>query len=1321
MAEDNSFNPEAAARESANSFTGKNTSEQDSGDSPSYIGGFVKSALSAIPESFGAPPMAGVPEFRQENPAGGLLSNLTGAAVPFAGAAKLAETIPAYKGFVEGAEAMGKGPVSKGALKSAATYAPLNAAQAAGQLSQGEDQKNVGTEAAINLGLEAGFGALGGIVTAGGRVIDPATRIAKDLTSLKGPAQQKIEELNTLISSGKLAPDQLSLAKNRLYNLEMDIRTEKYDPYNRGVKAVEELENGGRVQDLNRIFNESNSKGQVRTSLLFGSGLGNSAFKSGDLADSVSKAAGLTGNYEAVSMPRYVGFQQGADNMAKKIEDDFRIRAGFTSVDGSTYMGREKDGLYIMARKITGDLGNATDKDEWVVWKTDQPGRFVPGMQDYVNRDLARTAFMRQPWTKPTGNPLLNETDQLTQDLAKFQVPNYLAGMQKGLIGDTIDSVKKVFGGDTAAKDPYWVTQRAKELVDGLATPEMYQFRDNPLAKYVVWWSKNIKNTFQDTASKIIFGENKAATGSVLKQALGERQTTGQFLGKDSIQKLVAQASPEDYQSAIFASRRLVEMSEGLDDVAHHIDGMLAAGDITPSTAKLLHGLNEWDQYITPKIQALADHVGAKNFSPLAGHVMLSRTWEGDFRAAITNAAGEKVYVTGGQTPVIANARAQSYIDAAEKEGLTGLKLTTAKELDDAADYELSQQIWYKSQEFKTLSRIQAQIEKEPVKPITLAKERMGMEGYQTQYTQKQFLDKLAKHVTERFDYQSRLYRQFALSDEMQNLAKDPAWKSVKTRLDQLDGQQGTLGKMQNWGMDKLLSPWLGKNSATKIVDGVNSFSQEMSLGFLNLNYAAQNLCSFLQNVMPEIAYNTTGSISALQRDYFGSTLMLGTDGRPRGLMSFLEPVKITAKSMSQISSPDPWMKELQEQAIRKGVIDPKTRAEWIGDAASEKLGIKDALGNSDGWFKGIKYVSNFLPEKVERLTRLQAFTSGALVARDIMGLKDHGDIYNWAKQFTHRAMYEYSAVNRPVLFSGPAGRLFGQFKNWQAHYFSTMLQYAGEANRGNFQPLLWHLGSTAALGGMTALPLYGAADGISKLYNNKTLMDNFYTAYNGSSDSVYGNVHDAVFWGLPAFLGLNLTSSVNELGANPMRDAAAMMSFPNWQRAHDLGKAVGTAFDDWANTGINPAKNPAVRQQLAVALAPKLMQRYMSRTEDRVLSLRTGNQIESGLTPYEQLLYSVGMTPKNLAIDYAKQNELWANQDNMRAALTSMGRAWKEAQEHQDYDALMALTKQAMVKGIPVESIARSAETQKQKENTDLIKRQFKQLQTSQYSDMGI
>jgi hypothetical protein len=380
-------------------------------------------------------------------------------------------------------------------------------------------------------------------------------------------------------------------------------------------------------------------------------------------------------------------------------------------------------------------------------------------------------------------------------------------------------------------------------------------------------------------------------------------------------------------------------------------------------------------------------------------------------------------------------------------------------------------------------------------------------------------------------------------------------------------------------------------------------------------------------------------------------------------------------------------------------------------------------LKGEEPFSKFLLAVSNYLPAQSEKFARGQAFTTGYILGRDFKKLE--GDqLYRFAKKFTESTMYAYSAADRPRIYTGPMGSVFGMFKNWQAHYIGSMLEYAGEGYaRGNWNPLLWQMGGTAALGGVAALPVVGVADAFSRWATDESLMNNIYANFGGTDpNSNFGGPADAIYHGLPTFLGLSLSGSSAAQLSDPSRDASMLFGFVQADRAKALGQALGSAVDVWADTGQHPIQDARTRDLFIKALAPKSFARAASITEDQGLrSLNNGSKIAGNLNTAEQILYTLGLNPRRLAIANEVGEQLWKDQEAHREKITKMGRYWAEAQRERDWDMLHRLQNQALIEGVDIGRVISSARTQTQNQTKNVLDRKYNGRDLVQPRELGL
>lgn len=170
------------------------------------------------------------------------------------------------------------------------------------------------------------------------------------------------------------------------------------------------------------------------------------------------------------------------------------------------------------------------------------------------------------------------------------------------------------------------------------------------------------------------------------------------------------------------------------------------------------------------------------------------------------------------------------------------------------------------------------------------------------------------------------------------------------------------------------------------------------------------------------------------------------------------------------------------------------------------------------------------------------------------------------------------------------------------------------------------------------------------------------------------------------------------------------------------LGRAIGEAVDNWGATGQHPIVSEGVRDKLYAALAPKAVARMHQLTNEAGLkSLTTGKTVLKDLNTAEKMMWGMGFTPRRVGVTYEAADELWKDQKKRRKATTSFGKAWYEAQAEQDWDTLWNIQQRAMVMGLDLSSIQRSADTFRDKSDTEQIERQFSPEARQKLQTLGL
>lgn len=693
---------------------------------------------------------------------------------------------------------------------------------------------------------------------------------------------------------------------------------------------------------------------------------------------------------------------------------------------------------------------------------------------------------------------------------------------------------------------------------------------------------------------------------------------------------------------------------------------------------------------------------------------MISRMWRGDYRLPVYNQKGDVVYMASGHLPKQASEEAKRVIAGAAEKGTPLSMKDPSPFLSDRFD-DLK---WARRLKFEDpASRVAVNLRATP--PKTFDK-REGVGGFigESDWTKKEVFDNIKNHIASYNAYLAESSTLHATSDMLSKLlASDPQiYRQVTERLRDMAGKPGAFSKAQNYFVDKILSPVLplGKNSASKIVAVANTAQVNLQLGMGNAMFPVMNALTFVQTVMPHVAYVLRSAPEAVARNY--SFMPLHGNKLQSGL-GVLDMMKMMKNSFALMRKPTPELKTAFHRAAEEGVVDPRFAEEYIGEAV-RKLNPKYALSGEVGWTELLKNYSEFPIGLTERFGRGHAFTVGHMTG-ELLGLSEE-KLYQFAKDFTRNTMYAYSVADRAKILSGPLGSAFGLFKNWQMHYIGSMAQYLDQGvNYNNWAPFFWQTAGTIGVAGVGGAPMYAAADTMSRWMTDQPLMVNLYNGVGLGDDT---EIDDAIFYGLPSFMGVTLQGSAAAPGADAARDFSMFFSFALSDRAKALGSAVGDSVDTWIATGRHPFNNPSVRDQFIRALGPRSLYRTMQVTQDAALrSLSTGYPVKSNLQLWERFAYASGFTPVEIEKAYAANDELWHQNESRKAWISSLGEQYYRADLQQDTRTMQRLLDTAVVHGISSSSVLRSAAARHSKYERDAVDRNFKPRDVGVFEDAGI
>lgn len=1218
--------------------------------------------------------------YERKYPVTSFLSGMVGVGGAYAGALKGVSKIEKLDKLIDGIK-LANSPIKTAMLKETARLGVVEAGRlgASAAIPGGEKLEDEFWNSALNLGL--GAGAVGGfkLLASGGKRNAPLQEIFKDV-NLDASPQLQARQISAAIDAGTIDPKFTAEAQNRVAKLQDQIRVAEADKY-----VGPTLRSGG--SRLNRLFTIPRGENAKKSDLVRRrfARTATGGFKNDAEWNDAATRAGLPPDWQQfVQFPRHVSFK--SDSTAKTIQST--IYNTMQSAGDGWYITQEaNDGLFLMARKIKGEAPvgpklhasktPVSKADEWVVFKTDTPRKFRPAHAVWKDAVADHNLFLAKD-TLPKGpvSPIFDSARQMMETLPLRKYVGSKAA--KGSLGEFSEKLGKAFGLDGALANTGEVTKRVRDFFTEYLAPTVQQFGRSPRAGRIFAIANATTDAAESVMRKIVYGE----------KSLDARKTPfAHLLGKPtelegaSIKSMIDKLSDEE----IGQFHKIWRAEADTPAVSE----MFAQGKISDKVRDFAERVKAIDDDLTGMIVRTEDATGGGQFARKEGHYGLSRGWDGDLRVAIRDAEDKLMGVASGHSRVSAKKAADRLLATLEAEGKPG---RIAEEFDITDTVKLPRDIKFS------------------VNSPAWQLERSGVRGFKfddVAFTRKELLETYASNVRKRTKYLANRSIENLLADDIGKLSvEDPQMHRVLvSRLDDLAGKRSPMTKLQEQVVDSVLSPVMGKNTASQVISATNKLMWHLELGGLRIAYPVMNMLTFAQTVMPEVAFVRSAPEDVLAK-YYTTYGIHGTKaGHGAGV---LDPIKMWWAGTRNMHSKDPRFLKSVERGINEGILDPRFIEESVGANSATVKNWKEALKTPSGFGGWLAQLSEFLPAQSEKWSRLNAFSTAHVMGRDILGITDDELLYKFSKDFTDRTMFRYGMESRPRVFTTPAGSALGLFKNWMMHYVGMMADYAGEGTlRNNWSPLLWQTAGTFAIGGLAASPVYAAANVFSEAMTGKSALVNTYDAMSGLPDQA----SDAVMFGLPAgMFGISLSGSASAPGANPARDVTQMFSLVQLQRAGALAKTFQGGFDHWLATGESPMEDANTRDQFFRALAPKTIYRGLQTAQDGAIkSLTTSYPILKGVGPIDQFLFTLGFNPTEIEKAYAVSEELWADQTKMKAAVASYGEALFNAYSENDMATVDNIVRRATIEGVDVSSIERSALARSAKAEKDVVTRSFK------------
>lgn len=1057
---------------------------------------------------------------------------------------------------------------------------------------------------------------------------------------------------------------------------------------------------------------------------------------------------------------------EGSKKLASLIKD------AMPSVADGWYMNRElgTDGLYVMARKLKGGVAH-NPSDYWMVFKTNAPRMFAR-KNDSLLRTLEGTswALERGPQIGSAWRVGEREVPSGIELRGKAKHPNMslpLPGQGIGLardmkpIADMIldpeaqwvggledpsklgETFKKAVGrvaDDALAADLEVAGTTFKNIFKSFFAPSNAKFSGSMAAARAQLLIKETldvarRRVVQATAGRLPQGFRRPK-GSVAGELIsGVKREGGFYPLVDEMERRSKEGIPtlEQFSAAVYGKMTLA------DAAAHKFDA---------SVQKALAHLRDLRLHADRDLILGTEAYGLKPMTMSSEYFLLSKGWRGNLRLPLYTKGenGEPILIdfASGYSRNEVMREADALIKAlkAEPEGFevfwkkssegTGsFRKDFPAELQALGaenDLELMNRIREGHPVEEAIKKIRTRFVTAPAKPGRLEPIRlvnaMGFAGGLRPLTGAEIKQKVAANLweTERYIAEGML-RNKLLQPTLARLGNvNPNATPVTLAGSMMRDLGGEFPLMYSW-LDRYMFQAVGKpvpGSFSEMVDraslqtigvplgsitrAANQAMFHLTFGALDVGFPVLNATTYLQTGMPEVMFVLNAPTKALQKYYTSALVPTSSGAVP---FSHIEPLKIASVALDDFRNAFK-NKEIWSDvrwAMDQGVISPRFVEEYVGELSQDVT--KDALKRGDvGILRFLKEADKLPAAKSEEFTRLHSFLVGRRLARDFRRLD--GEKANlFAKRFTERTMFNYSTADRAAVMTGPIGSAWGMFKNWPAHYMWNMAAYAKNGLKtGDVAPLLWAMAGTGAIGGLTAVPGYFALDAFAKFANDKDAVSSIYEGMGVDGKSA---PLDAIFYGVPSFFGVSLSSRAAAPFSDPMRDVNSMFSIATWDRVKAFGEATGGILDTFGETGRGPGESARVFDLFMKATSPRSIYRAHQLTAEGALrSLKTGNRILSDLDAAQQLGYIVGLPSTQIMKAFDVQGELWRRQNERKEALSIYGEEYSQLLSEHDTRGIANMLRRATVSGLDPASVHASGVARYSNSNEDVLDRQF-------------
>lgn len=1321
------------------------------GEDENVISGFFGSTISSIPELFGAPPTPEAEDFRARNPISGFISSMAGMAVPYLGAERVAELPSIAPKLASGVESvLGRfgmtaveNPIAAGITRELIVNAPVEAGRLAVGATVYPDNTDLWSDVALNYALTGGIGGLAGWFRSGGKILNKAGQVEGADIFMAPTHQLKMvldggAEINGLSKEEFIpklreqilteTPGVGGASKKPLdYVLPLEGMTAEES---RGISSLFEV--GSQRAEVSE-GEKAPLTGLVKQQLV--EGRGKNQLKAGEQATLVKM---LPDSFQTIDdVAKTVQFPRRltvADAAGARQFAGIMSKPGWRPVSDRLSLIQERDGGFVFSYKIADGEGRALGKGagrtkvgtQYLIGKTVDPGAFDPKAKQLADMITARWAKWGAAFAPTRYDDAFSQSaDVMMRAMSVVDYHNLKslpeAEWKKGFaskLGRMMAKEDGLLDTKLGFKDSQVIRNLTDQAYATFKPTEFLQ-RQNPVYGRFFGLMRNGMRTADEFTSKIMRGAAELKPGATMGQQIrgkGVKYVSG-FENHRPVNQILDDLTDNEVNTMAHLSGTDKLGDDGLEE-------LVGDGTFSRQAADAIKELRAINEDVIGKLVMPVFKETGHDVKWLENHLGIPRVNRGDLFFAVKDAdTGVTKHLAFGKTGAAAMREAKLVVESARDAG-KNWKIEAAKPQHIAAESEdalgqLATQVFQNVQKtpeegeviyraMKRLGTIKATSGRNPAIPVSsgMFKDRTAIStsAKLQRYSKQEVLNSMEGHMKQLLHFaamQSWKERFGSVAGHMLQKQNPTLYGDLIRKGNQMLGIEGKITNILNDTLRPIFGGSLGAKPATRIASAVNSYMANANIFWLNPTFAILNLLTPLQTVAPWIAHMRMASEADLAKTMFMQlTPTVDRKGLPNGISAFTDPFKILGQAVQLMKAPPEELRQAFKRAIDEGALHQQSFEEWVGTHTRSQQTLREAY-REGGMASMVKQMAQWPADTSEKFSRLIAFNSGYLVGKNYFNLE--GDaLYRFMRRSVEVTQYNYSTIDRSRIFTGPVGSMLGLFKNWQLHFMGNMMQYAGLALRGeNFAPLTWTVGSALALGGLGATPLINIANGLANWHEKGS---NGFLWTQKNFDPAVG---DAIYFGLPAFLGVSLQSSAAIPGTDVRNETASLFSFATWERAKRLGKAINDAETVSDATGYNGFRDPNVQDELWSAIMPRFMTKLFSSVEgDYVRSMSTGSPQVREVSPVNKMLVAAGFNPVEVEQWQVAGRLMYKEQDARQNLVNGLGRAYADALLNKDGEEAQRVIHRAVIAG-ELDSVMKSAQTRMNREQTgDVLSR---------------